>query len=163
MGAGFPISAVTGRADIMDAPQLGGIGGTYAGSPVACVAAIEAVKIIKSDAFLTHAVELGNQINETMQPWVDKYAYVGDVRGVGSMMLVEFVKDKTTKEPDPDLTLEIIKDAVSNGVILIRAGLYSNCIRLLPPLVITEDQLAEGLSVLEGAIRRAHEIGRAHV
>ena len=79
------------------------------------------------------------------------------MRGLGAMRLVEFVKDRKSREPDPDLTLEIIRDAVSNGILLIRAGLYSNCIRLLPPLVITRNQLSEGLSVLEAAIHRAHE------
>ena len=89
-----------------------------------------------------------------MAPWVSKYLCVGDVRGMGAMRLVEFVKDKKTKEPDPAMALEIIKEAVSNGIILIRAGLYSNCIRLLPPIVMTDDQLEEGLSVLENAIAK---------
>jgi len=89
--------------------------------------------------------------------WKQHYRFVGDVRGLGAMQLVEFVKDRETREPDPDLTLEIIRDAVSKGVILIRAGLFSNCIRLLPPVVMTDDQLKEGLEVLERAIQRAHE------
>ncbi|MFM7401729.1 MAG: aminotransferase class III-fold pyridoxal phosphate-dependent enzyme, partial [Bacteroidota bacterium] len=97
------------------------------------------------------------QIRRTLADWKKKYPLVGDVRGLGAMRLVEFVKDRKSREPDPDLTLEIIRDAVSNGILLIRAGLYSNCIRLLPPLVITRNQLTEGLSVLEAAIRRAHE------
>ncbi len=157
LGAGFPIAAIVGKAEILDAPHLGGIGGTYSGSPVACVAAIEAVKIISSPEFLAKAENVGHQIRRTLDIWKKKYPLVGDVRGLGAMRLVEFVKDRKTKEPDPDLTLEIIKDAVANGILLIRAGLYSNCIRLLPPLVITKNQLAEGLSVLEAAIRRAHE------
>jgi 4-aminobutyrate aminotransferase/(S)-3-amino-2-methylpropionate transaminase len=157
VGAGFPIAAVVGKAEIMDAPHLGGVGGTYGGSPVACVAAIETVKIIKNPEFLAKAVTVGEKIRTTLESWKEKYAFVGDVRGLGAMRLVEFVKDKNTKEPDADLTLEIIRDAVANGIILIRAGLYSNCIRLLPPLVITDEQLEEGLSVLEAAIHRAHE------
>jgi 4-aminobutyrate aminotransferase/(S)-3-amino-2-methylpropionate transaminase len=157
LGAGFPIAAVVGKAEIMDAPHLGGVGGTYSGSPVACAAAIEAVKIISSPEFLAKAENVGNQIRKTLEGWKKKYPLVGDVRGLGAMRLVEFVKDRKSREPDPDLTLEIIRDAVSNGILLIRAGLYSNCIRLLPPLVITRNQLAEGLSVLEAAIRRAHE------
>jgi len=157
LGAGFPIAAVVGKAEIMDAPHLGGVGGTYSGSPVACAAAIEAVKIISSPEFLAKAESVGNQIRRTLADWKKKYPLVGDVRGLGAMRLVEFVKDRKSREPDPDLTLEIIRDAVSNGILLIRAGLYSNCIRLLPPLVITRNQLTEGLSVLEAAIRRAHE------
>jgi 4-aminobutyrate aminotransferase / (S)-3-amino-2-methylpropionate transaminase / 5-aminovalerate transaminase len=157
MGAGMPIAAVTGRADIMDSVHLGGIGGTYSGSPVACAAAIEAVKMISSHEFLAKTNRVGEQTRKTLERWKKEYALVGDCRGIGAMRLVEFVKDKKSKTPDPDLTLEIIRDAVAHGIILIRAGLYSNCIRLLPPLVITKDQLTEGLQVLEDAIRRAHE------
>ncbi len=157
IGAGMPISAVTGRADIIDAPHLGGVGGTYGGNPVACVAAIEAIKILRSKEFLTRVGEVGLLIQHTLAGWKKQYRFIGDVRGLGAMQLVEFVKDRDTREPDPDLTLEIIRDAVSKGVILIRAGLFSNCIRLLPPVVMTDDQLKEGLEVLEGAIQRAHE------
>ena len=157
IGAGMPISAVTGRAEIIDAPHLGGVGGTYGGNPVACVAAIEAIKILKSSEFLHRVQEAGRLMQETLQHWKQKFRFVGDVRGLGAMQLVEFVKDRDSREPDPDLTLEIIRDAVSQGVILIRAGLFSNCIRLLPPVVMSNEQLQEGLSVLEGAISRAHE------
>ena len=157
IGAGMPISAVTGKAEMMDAPHLGGVGGTYGGSPVACVAAIEALKILSSGPFLAQANHVGEIIRTTMETWKEKYAIIGDVRGVGAMRLVEFVKDRDTQEPDIDVTLEIIKDAGAHGLIMIRAGLFSNCIRLLPPIVITDDQLIEGLNVLEDAIKRAQE------
>ncbi len=157
IGAGMPISAVTGRAEILDEPHLGGVGGTYGGNPIASVAAIEAVKILSSKDFLIRVNEVGELIRVTLENWKAKYKLIGDVRGVGAMRLVEFVKDRETKEPDADLTLEIIRDAIAHGVILIRAGLFSNCIRLLPPIVMTEEQLMEGLSVLEGAISRAHK------
>ncbi len=157
IGAGMPISAVTGKAEMMDAPHLGGIGGTYGGSPVACVAAIEAIKILNSPAFLQRVHEVGEIIRTTLEGWKDKYKLIGDVRGIGAMRLVEFVKDRDNKEPDADATLEIIKDAVAHGLIMIRAGLFSNCIRLLPPIVITDEQLKEGLQVLEDAIKRAQE------
>ncbi|HWK05206.1 MAG TPA: aspartate aminotransferase family protein [Puia sp.] len=155
IGAGMPISAVTGKAVIMDAPHLGGVGGTYGGSPVACVAAIEALKILSTPSFLQRSVEVGEIIRTTLEKWKEQYPCIGDVRGLGAMRLVEFVKDRDTREPDADLTLKVIKDAVAHGLILIRAGLYSNCIRLLPPIVITDDQLLEGLAVLEAAIARA--------
>jgi 4-aminobutyrate aminotransferase/(S)-3-amino-2-methylpropionate transaminase len=157
IGAGMPISAVTGKAEMMDAPHLGGVGGTYGGSPVACVAAIEAIKILNSPAFLQRVHEVGEIIRTTLEGWKDKYKLIGDVRGIGAMRLVEFVKDRNSKEPDADATLEIIKDAVAHGLIMIRAGLFSNCIRLLPPIVITDEQLKEGLQVLEDAIKRAQE------
>ena len=155
IGAGMPISAVTGRAAIMDAPHPGGIGGTYGGSPVACVAAIEALKILSSPAFLRRVNEVGEIMLSAMDRWKQRYSLVGDVRGLGAMRLVEFVKDRDSREPDPDSTLTIIKDAVAHGLIMIRAGLYSNCIRLLPPIAITNEQLTEGLQVLEDAIARA--------
>ena len=157
IGAGMPISAVTGKAEMMDAPHLGGIGGTYGGSPVACVAAIEAIKILNSPAFLQRVHEVGEITRTTLEGWKEKYKVIGDVRGIGAMRLVEFVKDRGSKEPDADATLEIIRDAVAHGLIMIRAGLFSNCIRLLPPIVITDEQLTEGLQVLEDAIARAQE------
>jgi 4-aminobutyrate aminotransferase / (S)-3-amino-2-methylpropionate transaminase / 5-aminovalerate transaminase len=156
LGSGLPISATTGRADLMDIPHLGAVGGTYGGSPLACAAAIESLKMLSDPAFLKKAEAVGEQIRKALDGWKKRFPLIGDVRGVGAMRLVEFVKDRKTKEADPDLTLEIIKDATANGVILIRAGLFSNCIRFLPPLVITRGQLAEGLEVIEAAIERAH-------
>jgi len=152
MGAGMPIAAVTGKAEIMDSPHLGGVGGTFSGSPVACVAAIETIKIINTPAFLDRAVQIGELTLKTLTVWREKFDCIGDVRGVGAMCLVEFVKDRETREPDPDTTVAVMKEAISNGLILIRAGLFSNCIRLLMPLVMTDDQLIEGLAVLERAI-----------
>jgi 4-aminobutyrate aminotransferase/(S)-3-amino-2-methylpropionate transaminase len=155
LGGGMPVSATIGKAEIMDAVHLGGVGGTYGGSPVTCAAAIEVIKEMMSPEFLAKAEKVGKIMESRLALWKEKYSIVGDVRGLGAMRLVEFVKDRKAKTPDMDLTLKIVKDAVSNGMILIRAGLYSNCIRLLPPLVITEQQLNEGLDVLEAAIARA--------
>jgi len=157
IGAGMPISAITGKAEILDAPHLGGVGGTYGGNPLSCVAAIAAIEILKSKSFLDRSVEVGNIIQKTLQGWKSKYNVIGDVRGLGAMQLVEFVKDRKTKEPDMAVAMEVIKDAISHGLILIRAGLFSNCIRLLPPIVITDEQLTEGLQVLEDSIARADE------
>lgn len=154
MGAGMPVSAVVGKAEIMDCTHLGGVGGTYSGSPVSAVAAIEALKIISSPEFLARAKHVGELINSTMQSWKEKYACIGDTRGLGAMQLIEFVKDRDAKEPDMQTAMDVLKDAVKHGIILIRAGLYSNCIRLLPPIVMTDEQLLEGLKVLEGAIAR---------
>lgn len=156
LGAGMPVSAVVGKAEIMDCTHLGGVGGTYGGSPVTAVAAIEALKILSSEEFLSRGNHVGKLIKTTLDSWKEKFALVGDVRATGAMCLVEFVKDKSTKEPDIDLAMEVLKDAVVHGIILIRAGLYSNCIRLLPPIVMNDEQLHEGLAVLEAAIARAH-------
>jgi len=153
LGAGMPIAAVTGRAEILDAAHLGGIGGTYGGSPVACAAAIEALNTIRTPEFLHHAQRLGEVMREVMNGWHGRFPIVGDVRGLGPMMLVEFVRDRVSKEPaTPDETLQIVRQIVAGGVVVMRAGLYSNCIRLLPPLVIPEDMLREGLAVIGHAI-----------
>ena len=112
------------------------------------------MKITYSKEFMKQAENCGKILETRLATMKDKYSIIGDVRGLGAMRLVEFVKDRKTKTPDPDLTLKIIKDAVSNGIILIRAGLFTNCIRLMPPLVITDEQLHEGLDVLEAAIEQ---------
>jgi 4-aminobutyrate aminotransferase/(S)-3-amino-2-methylpropionate transaminase len=152
LGAGMPIAAVIGRAEIMDSAHKGGVGGTYGGNPVACRAAIEALKEIQSPAFQQRAREVGERMRLRLESWREKFPLVGDVRGVGPMRLVEFVRDRVTKTPAQDETLAIIQRAVASGLILIRAGLYSNGIRLLPPIVITDEQLDEALDVLEAAI-----------
>lgn len=152
LGAGMAISAVTGRAEILDAAHLGGVGGTYGGGPVACAAAIEAIETLRRPEFLAHVGRLGEVMREVMDGWKRDFQLVGDVRGLGSMMLLELVRDRDTREPAPDETLTIIRRAVRHGVLAMRAGLFSNCIRLLPPLVITEPQLREGLAVLEESI-----------
>jgi 4-aminobutyrate aminotransferase/(S)-3-amino-2-methylpropionate transaminase len=153
LGAGMPIGAVTGRAGIMDSAHVGGVGGTYGGSPVACRAAIEAVNIIRQPEFLAHARRLGDVMREVLTGWKSTYPIVGDVRGLGPMMVIEFVRDRETKEPlAPEDTLKIVRQTVANGVVVMRAGLYSNCVRLLPPLTMPEDMLREGLDALGRAL-----------
>jgi 4-aminobutyrate aminotransferase/(S)-3-amino-2-methylpropionate transaminase len=156
LGAGMPIAALTGRSEIMDSAHLGGIGGTYGGSPVACAAAIEAVNIIRQPAFLAHARRLGDVMREVMEGWKAESPIIGDVRGLGPMMLAEFVRSRKTKEPaSPEETLAIVRQAVANGVVVMRAGLYSNGVRLLPPLTMPEAMLREGLDALGRAVRSA--------
>jgi 4-aminobutyrate aminotransferase/(S)-3-amino-2-methylpropionate transaminase len=153
LGAGMPIGAVTGRAEIMDSAHLGGIGSTYGGSPMVCVAALEALRMIRQPEFLAHANHLGDVLREVLLSWKRRYPIVGDVRGLGPMMLVELVSDLETKAPlRPDDTLAIIRQAVSRGVVLIRAGVYSNCIRFLPPLNMPEDILREALQAVGDSI-----------
>ena len=153
LGAGMPIGAITGRSEIMDSAQIGGIGSTYGGNPVACVAAIEAIRILRQPAFLAHANRLGQVLRETLDAWKDRYELVGDVRGLGPMLLIELVSDRTSRTPlRPEDTLRVVKLAAAGGVILIRAGLLSNCIRFLPPLNMPEDMLREALTVVEHAL-----------
>lgn len=155
MGAGMPIAATTGRAEIMDAAHLGGVGGTYGGAPVACAAALAVIESFEKGDLLPRARHLGQLMRERLTAWKDDIPLVGDVRGLGAMMLVELVEDRERKTPAARQALAAIKKAVAQGLVLIRAGLFSNCIRLLPPLVITDEQLDEGLEVLRGAIAAA--------
>lgn len=152
LGSGVPISALTGKAEIMDAPHLGGVGGTYGGSPIAAVAAIKTIETFEKENLLEKSVLMGEEIRQRLESFKEKFRSVGDVRGLGSMRLLEFVSDPVKKTPDPDKTLAIIREAVSKGLVLIRAGLYSNCIRLLPPLVTSKAQIHEGLDILESCI-----------
>jgi len=152
LGAGMPISAVTGRADVMDAPNPGGIGGTYGGNPLTCVAAIQTIQMLQEDKLVERADYLGQIMRERFEGWRDTIDLIGDVRGLGAMLAIELVLDRTTKTPAKDLTLAIIQEANRRGLIMIRAGLYSSCLRFLIPLVITDDQLHEALDVLEDVL-----------
>jgi 4-aminobutyrate aminotransferase / (S)-3-amino-2-methylpropionate transaminase / 5-aminovalerate transaminase len=163
LGAGMPIGAVTGRAEIMDSAHLGGVGSTYGGSPVACVAAIEALKMIRQPEFLAHANRLGAVMREVLEGWKRQWPVVGDVRGLGPMLLVELVTDRETKTPLAAAdTLAVVRHAVANGVLLIRAGLFSNCIRFLPPLNMPEDMLREALAVVGRAIEATVTANQMH-
>ena len=158
LGAGMPISATTGRAEIMDAPHLGGVGGTYGGSPVACAAAIAAIGMIRQPAFLAHARRLGDVMREELGRMQARGKLVGDIRGLGPMMLIELVTD-AQQTPAAAHALAVIKRSVAQGVLLIRAGLYSNCVRFMPPLTITEDQLRAGLAVVGEALAHVEANG----
>lgn len=155
LAAGMPLSAVVGRADIMDAPHPGGLGGTYSGNPLACVAALEALDVIASEEFLARARAVGERLRAGLERIAAEQPLAGEVRGLGPMLAIEFVKDGRTKEPYPDLVLEITRQALARGLIVIRAGLYSNCIRLLPPLDLTDAEVDEGLRVLTEAVAAA--------
>jgi 4-aminobutyrate aminotransferase/(S)-3-amino-2-methylpropionate transaminase len=159
LGAGLPISATTGKAEIMDAPHLGGVGGTYGGSPIACAGAIEAVKLISSPEFLAHARHVGDVLRAELMRMQSSGTLIGDVRGLGPMMLVELVLDRETKTPAPAHALAVIKRAVASGVLLIRAGLYSNCIRFMPPLSISEAELREALAIVAESLAYVEEHG----
>jgi 4-aminobutyrate aminotransferase/(S)-3-amino-2-methylpropionate transaminase len=155
----MPISATTGKAEIMDAPHVGGVGGTYGGSPVACAAAIETVKLIRRPDFLAHARRIGDVMRGELERLREASPLVGDVRGVGPMLLIDLVTDRAARTPAPAHALAVIRRAVAAGVVLIRAGLHSNCVRFMPPLVISEDQAREALAVVAEAVRFVEEHG----
>jgi 4-aminobutyrate aminotransferase / (S)-3-amino-2-methylpropionate transaminase / 5-aminovalerate transaminase len=152
MAAGMPLAAVTGKAEMMDAPHPGGLGGTYSGNPLACVAAIEAITMLRDPAFLARAREIGERFRMHCLRLQEEFPLIGDVRGLGSMLLMELVTDREAKTPATNETMLITQAAFRRGLIAIRAGLYSNCIRFLPPLNITDEQIDEGMAVLREAM-----------
>jgi 4-aminobutyrate aminotransferase/(S)-3-amino-2-methylpropionate transaminase len=153
LAAGMPLSAVVGRADVMAAPHPGGLGGTYSGNPLACVAAIEAIDAISEPAFLERSQAVGVRIRAACERIQQANpGLVGDVRGLGSMIAMELVKDPATKAPWLEATQAVNAGTLQRGVITIRAGLHSNCVRFLPPLVITDDELDEAMDVVAAAV-----------
>jgi 4-aminobutyrate aminotransferase/(S)-3-amino-2-methylpropionate transaminase len=153
MGAGMPVAATVGRADLMDKVHAGGLGGTYSGNPLACVAALKAIELIERENLCERATVLGGIACERMKAMQNTYDIVGDVRGLGAMLAMEFVADRKTKTPYPtEKTYDMVQHISREGVLMIRCGLYSNGIRFLFPLVITEAQLHEGLDVVEEAV-----------
>ena len=155
MGSGMPISAVVGRAELLDAAHPGGMGGTYSGNPVACVAALETIKLINSPEFLGRAEEIGIRLRAGLEELHAKHpGRIAEVRGLGPMLVIELVSDENLT-PDPPLTQAVNKATLARGLITIRAGLFSNCVRFLPPLNITDEQLDEALAVLDEAFTDA--------
>lgn len=151
IAGGLPLAAVVGRSDVIHAPTPGEIGGTYSGSPVACVASLEIIDIIKDENLTDRAEEIGARIEEELKGYEKEYDFVGDIRRLGNMVAVELVKDRTTKEPAADIVNAIAKYANDNGLLLITAGIHNNVIRFLTPLVITEEELEKGFAILKDA------------
>ncbi len=152
IAGGMPLAAVAGRADIMDSVSEGGVGGTYGGNPVSCAASLKVFEMIEKD-LLSKARALGSLIQERLTLMKNKYPVIGDVRGLGPMQALEFVKDQKTKEPNKELSSKITKFCYEHGLIVMSAGTYGNVVRLLPPLVIEAATAHEGLDVLEEAIK----------
>ena len=150
IAGGLPLSAVTGRAEIMDAPHAGGLGGTYGGNPLACAAALAAIETVEQDGLVERAHAMEALLKERLHALQARDARVGDVRGRGAMIAVELVRPGTT-EPDPDLARAVSAAAHAEGVIVLTCGTYGNVLRLLPPLAIDDTLLSEGLDVLEAA------------
>ncbi len=148
MGGGFPISAVTGRADLMDAAQPGGLGGTYVGNPVACAAALAAIEFLERERIAERATRVGEIVRARFESWRDRFEHVGDARGLGAMRALELVRTKAAKEPDKERVAKVVKTACERGLLLLSAGTHGNVLRTLMPLVISDEQLEEGLEVL---------------
>jgi len=152
IGAGIPLSAITARKEIMESAKPGTLGGTYSGNALACAAALKTIEIMERDHLADRSIEIGKKVMSTYTEWMNKYNVIGDVRGLGGMIGIEFVKDKTTKEPNPEIVSKIVMNAAQHGLMIENAGVYGNVIRFLAPLVITDEQLTEGLRIFEAAI-----------
>jgi len=152
LGGGMPISAVTGRADVMDAVHVGGLGGTYGGNPVAAAAALAVLDLIEREGLLERARRVGDLVAERFRAIQTEHELVGEVRGRGAMLAMELVRDRATKEPADTETSAILRRALERGVIVLSAGTYGNVVRLLPPITIDEGLLAEGLDLLTEAV-----------
>jgi 4-aminobutyrate aminotransferase / (S)-3-amino-2-methylpropionate transaminase / 5-aminovalerate transaminase len=152
LGGGLPLAGITGRADIMDAPGPGGLGGTFAGNPLSCAAANAVIDILEQGDLLERANEIGKQFERRAKEWQSQFDLVGEVRGLGGMRAIELVKSRETREPAPDETKKVAQYSYEHGLITITAGSYGNVIRVLVPLVVTDEQMDEGMDVLESAL-----------
>ncbi|MGH3063352.1 MAG: 4-aminobutyrate--2-oxoglutarate transaminase [Gaiellaceae bacterium] len=149
---GMPLSGVIGKAEIMDAPGDSAIGGTYVGNPVAQAAAHAVLDVIEEENLCARATVLGDTIRARMESWKERFPQIGDVRGLGAMLAIELVRDPSTKEPDAETATAVVEEAVSNGLLLLKSGIYSNCIRVLAPLTLSDAELDEALGVWEQAL-----------
>lgn len=152
IGAGLPLSAVTARAEVMDAVTGGTIGGTFGANALSAASALKVAEVMQRDDYPAKAMHIAEVGMKRFNEWKDKYEVVGDVRGLGAMMGVEFVKSKETKEPNAELVGKIVQTAMNNGLLLEAAGTYNNVIRFLCPLCVTDEQLEAGLKIFEDAI-----------
>ena len=152
IAGGLPLSAVVAKKEIMDAVPTGTIGGTYCGNPLACASALKVMEVMEKEDYPGKAKKIGAIAMEKFNEWKEKYEVIGDVRGIGSMIGVEFVKDKATKEANAEIVGKIVNYAVKKGLMLEAAGTYGNVIRFLCPLCVTDEQLKKGLEIYEEAI-----------
>jgi 4-aminobutyrate aminotransferase/(S)-3-amino-2-methylpropionate transaminase len=152
IAAGLPLSGVIGKAEIMDAPGDSAIGGTYVGNPVAQAAAVAVLDVFEEEGVCDRAAQVGETIRARMESWQERWPEIGDVRGLGAMLAIELVRDPATKEPDADKASAVVEAAAARGLLLLKSGIYSNCIRVLAPLVLSDAELEEALAVWEEAI-----------
>jgi 4-aminobutyrate aminotransferase/(S)-3-amino-2-methylpropionate transaminase len=152
LAGGLPLSGVVGKAEIMDAPLPGGLGGTYGGHPLACAAALAVLDAFEQDGLLEHANVLGRQLNAGLTELQNKHAAIGEVRGLGFMQAIEFVTDRDSKQPDADRAQRVIDRARESGLLVIKCGVHRNVVRFLAPLVLSEGDLRQALAILGAAL-----------
>jgi 4-aminobutyrate aminotransferase/(S)-3-amino-2-methylpropionate transaminase len=152
IAAGLPLSGVIGKAEIMDAPGDSAIGGTYVGNPVAQAAALAVLDVFEEEGVCERAAQIGEAIRGRMESWQERWPEIGDVRGLGAMLAIELVKDPATKQPDAEKASAVVEAAAERGLLLLKSGIYSNCIRVLVPLIVSDVELEEALGVWEDAL-----------
>ncbi|MCB1750146.1 MAG: 4-aminobutyrate--2-oxoglutarate transaminase [Gammaproteobacteria bacterium] len=152
IAGGFPISAVVGRADIMDSVGPGGLGGTYAGSPLGCAAALAVLDVFEEEGIYERSLVLGKHIRDRLRQMSSRFDCIGDVRGLGSMVAMELFSNSNGRTPDPDLTKALVTLAAERGLILLSCGMYGNTIRVLVPITAADDQVDEGLDIIESCL-----------
>ncbi len=152
IAGGLPLSGVVGKAEIMDSLWDNAVGGTYVGNPVAIAAAVAVLDVFEEEALVERAQRIGETIRARMLAWQERFDAIGDVRGLGAMLAVEYVEDRATKNPAPAIASRVAEEAAARGLLLLQAGIYSNCNRVLCPLVITDAELEEGLAAWEEAL-----------
>src|SRR6185295_7100669 len=155
IAAGLPLSGVLGRADVMDAPGPNAVGGTYVGNPVAQAAALAVLDVCDSEGVAERGAAVGETIKARMLAWQERHEEIGDVRGLGAMLAIELVHDRESKDPAPELATKVVEAASERGLLLLKSGIYSNCIRVLVPLVISDAELDEALGAWEAALGTA--------
>jgi 4-aminobutyrate aminotransferase/(S)-3-amino-2-methylpropionate transaminase len=155
IAAGLPLSGVVGAANVMDAPGDSAVGGTYVGNPVAQAAALAVLDVFEEEGIVARAAALGDAMRKRMLAWQERFPAIGDVRGLGAMLAIELVEDRDTRRPAPTLASAVTDAAASRGLLLLKAGIHSNCIRVLCPLVITDQELEEALGAWEEALAAA--------
>jgi 4-aminobutyrate aminotransferase / (S)-3-amino-2-methylpropionate transaminase / 5-aminovalerate transaminase len=158
LAGGLPLAAITGRADVMEAPHVGGLGGTYGGNPLACAAALAVLDAMEAERIPARAQRTGDRVKARFRQWAEQFPCIGDVRGLGAMVGLELVTDRKSRTPDKALTGRVLAAALERGLVLLSAGTFGNTIRLLAPLTADDAIIDEGLDVmgaaLEAAVRR---------
>jgi 4-aminobutyrate aminotransferase/(S)-3-amino-2-methylpropionate transaminase len=152
LAGGFPLAAVTGRAEVLEAPQPGGLGGTYGGNPLSCAAALAVLDAMEAEEIPLRAARMGELIRGRVCRWAAQYQAIGDVRGLGAMVAMELVRDRVSKAPDKELTQQLLTRCLERGLILLSSGTYGNTVRVLVPLTTPDTIVQEGLDVMEQAL-----------
>lgn len=154
IASGLPLSAVVAKDELMRDIYSGSLGGTYGGNPIACATSLKVLELINREKIIQKSENMGIYLKKRLLDFKERYEIIGDVRGLGPMLAMEFVKDRTTKEPDPQTTSKIIKNCLENGLLILKAGMFNNCIRLHPPLITDQELLDTSMNILENAIKK---------